>query len=696
MAADNALKLLLAHDSFEETNRIVSLLRNANYRSESKHVNKEDVLDKLLQDKPWDLVIAQFNGTNIPIKSIFSRIRKLSLDTPVVLISDEYNPSEIVEGLRLGAADVIPMDEDQHLLLSISRTLYDLKQRRRLRLSHRRYTDAEARCDRLLGSSEDAIAIVQEGTYLFANESYSQLFGYFNDESMLCLPVIDNISPEDRPQLKKFLKPIEADDATNSETLRFTGITNNEIPLPIEVRIAKVDYQNEPALEFLITKAFLENQSGSLGEAISEKTSSTMAIQRDKVIELINGTIRQAAQKHNTSVLLYITIDRYQKIQNEIGLQKTEDLVWRLIEKIESESKTGYILKRFKEDSFVMILPSTGANAGLMFGTHLCENIDQHMFELDDQALPLTLGIGATVISETVTTAENCIEHALSVVAELHSEKDSADYANAAKLYESGIGPEFTEEDVEDIARTMLEEKQFELLYQPIIPLHGDPQEFYEVLMQVAPEAQGPHLPDNFIAKVFKTPTAIDIDHWVILESIKALSEKLKTAPSTRLFINISGHSIADEGFILWLKVALKASGLLPRHVVFQLREIDVARQFHRSAQLIEELSRINGDVALSHFGLAIEPMNLLKKLSVNFVKFDSVIIERANESEDGVVEVEGLINALKGEEEQIIVPFVERADMIPTLWHCGVHYIQGHFLQPPSPVMTYDFSDEN
>jgi multidomain signaling protein FimX len=696
MAADNALKLLLAHDSFEETNRIVSLLRNANYRSESKHVNKEDVLDKLLQDKPWDLVIAQFNGTNIPIKSIFSRIRKLSLDTPVVLISDEYNPSEIVEGLRLGAADVIPMDEDQHLLLSISRTLYDLKQRRRLRLSHRRYTDAEARCDRLLGSSEDAIAIVQEGTYLFANESYSQLFGYFNDESMLCLPVIDNISPEDRPQLKKFLKPIEADDATNSETLRFTGITNNEIPLPIEVRIAKVDYQNEPALEFLITKAFLENQSGSLGEAISEKTSSTMAIQRDKVIELINGTIRQAAQKHNTSVLLYITIDRYQKIQNEIGLQKTEDLVWRLIEKIESESKTGYILKRFKEDSFVMILPSTGANAGLMFGTHLCENIDQHMLELDDQALPLTLGIGATVISETVTTAENCIEHALSVVAELHSEKDSADYANAAKLYESGIGPEFTEEDVEDIARTMLEEKQFELLYQPIIPLHGDPQEFYEVLMQVAPEAQGPHLPDNFIAKVFKTPTAIDIDHWVILESIKALSEKLKTAPSTRLFINISGHSIADEGFILWLKVALKASGLLPRHVVFQLREIDVARQFHRSAQLIEELSRINGDVALSHFGLAIEPMNLLKKLSVNFVKFDSVIIERANESEDGVVEVEGLINALKGEEEQIIVPFVERADMIPTLWHCGVHYIQGHFLQPPSPVMTYDFSDEN
>jgi EAL domain-containing protein (putative c-di-GMP-specific phosphodiesterase class I)/GGDEF domain-containing protein/DNA-binding NarL/FixJ family response regulator len=696
MTTNNSLKLLLAHDSFEEANRIVSLLRNANYRSESKHVNKEDVLNKLLQDKSWDLIIAQFNGADVPIKSIFSMIRKLNLDTPIVLISDEYSPSGIVEGLRLGAADVIPMDEDQHLLLSISRTLYDLEQRRRLRISRRRYFDAETRCDRLLGSSEDAIAIVQEGIYLFANESYSQLFGYLNDDSMLCLPVIDNISPEDRPQLKKFLKPIEADEEINTETLCFTGMTNSEIPVPIELRIAKVDYQNEPALEFLITKAFIENQNGNLSEAFSESTSSAVDIKRDKVIELINGTIRKAALKHNTSILLYITIDRYQSTQHEVGLEKTEDLVRMLIEKIESESKAGYILKRFKEDSFVMILPSTGADAGLMFATHLCECVDQQVFEIDKQTLSLTLSIGATVISETLTTAESCIEHALTAITELHGGKSSPDFANAAKLYESGVGPEFIEDDVEGVARIMLEEKQFELLYQPIIPLHGAPQECYEILMQVAPEAQGAHLPDNFIAKVFKTPTAIDIDHWVILESIKALSGKLKTSPSTRLFINISGHSIADEGFIPWLKVALKASGLLPKHVIFQLREIDVARQFHRSVQLIEELCRINGDVALSHFGLAIDPMKLLKKLSVNFVKFDSVIIERANENEGGVEEVEGLINALKGEDEQIIVPFVERAEMIPTLWRCGVHYIQGHFLQPPSPVMNYDFSDEN
>ena len=695
MAVDNSLKLLLAHDSFEEANRVVSLLRNANYRAESKHVNKVEVLSKLLETKSWDLIIAQFSGEDVPIKSIFTTIRKLNLDTPVVLISDEYNPAEIVDGLRHGAADVIPMDEDQRLLLVISRALYDLEQRRRLRRCRRLYSDSESRCDRLLSSSVDAIAIIQEGTYLYTNDSYAQLFGYLNPEGMFCMPVVDTLAAGEQEHLKKYLRPIEPDEEIPTETINFTGITSDEIPVPVEAKITKVDYQGEAALELLITKEFFEGQ-GTIEPDASTNHTSTASIQRDKVIDIINATIRQAAQKHNTSALLYIIIDRYSLIQSEMGIQKVEGLIVQLLEKINSTIKDNYALNRFKEDCFILIAPNTSADAGLLLANHLCETIDEHIFQLEEQTFSLTLGIGVSVVNEAVATPECCIDRAQNALLDLYAEGNNTDFANGAKLSETGIGPSLTEDDVEGHARLLLDEKKFELLYQPLIPLHGTPEEFYEVLMQVKPEALDDNLPEDFIAKVFKTPTAIEIDHHVILEAIKALTDKLKTAPKTRLFINICGHTIADEGFIPWIKTALKASGLSPRQIIFQLREIDVARQFHHSVELINELSKINGDVALSHFGLAIEPMKLLQKLSVNFVKFDSVIIEKAYNSEENLAEVENLISLLKGENENIIVPFVERANMIPTLWGCGVHYIQGHFLQPPTRVMNFDFSSDN
>ena len=105
------------------------------------------------------------------------------------------------------------------------------------------------------------------------------------------------------------------------------------------------------------------------------------------------------------------------------------------------------------------------------------------MFELEDLTFSLTLGIGVSVVNEAVATPECCIDRARTALLNLYAEGDSTNFANGAKLSETGIGPTLAEDDVEGHARLLLDEKQFELLYQPVIPLHGSQEEFYEVLM---------------------------------------------------------------------------------------------------------------------------------------------------------------------------------------------------------------------
>ena len=48
---------------------------------------------------------------------------------------------------------------------------------------------------------------------------------------------------------------------------------------------------------------------------------------------------------------------------------------------------------------------------------------------------------------------------------------------------------------------------------------------------------------------------------------------------------------------------------------------------------------------------------------------------------------------ALHAQAKQSIVPLVESASALPVLWQAGVNYIQGYYLQGPSPAMNYDFS---
>ena len=54
------------------------------------------------------------------------------------------------------------------------------------------------------------------------------------------------------------------------------------------------------------------------------------------------------------------------------------------------------------------------------------------------------------------------------------------------------------------------------------------------------------------------------------------------------------------------------------------------------------------------------------------------------------------LIQTLQSMDKKTVVPLVESAALLSTLWQAGVNFIQGYYLQAPSTEMNFDFSDNN
>ena len=685
---DNLFKVLICFDDKSETDRLISLLRNASYKPEAKHVDQEDVLVKLLSERPWDLLISQMDSTKLPAKKIFSNIRRQNLDIPVIMIDPQRQPANIVEGLRMGAADVVMMDEDQHMLQVVSRTLYNLDNRRKLRHWKRKYYDSEKRSERLLHTSKDGIAIVQEGTYIYVNNSFAEVLDYPNGDSMICLPMIDTISDGYQESLKPYLGLISAEDSIETREIQFSALNCTEHEVELKAVVSQIEYEGEPALEFLIPHQFTTGTATS-GASLQESS----AIQLNVMFDAINNAIRKAAQHLSKAVLLYIEIDKFSEVQGQLGLEKMEKLITELAHLLDNEAGTKYSLHRFHENHFILLMQNTSAEAGLRFAKSLCRTIADKAIDVDGTEQHLTLSIGASVISDAVVSVEGCIHRSIDA---LKAARKESPQGNIAELFENDFdGGETDLEEIAAIGREYLEKGLFQLSYQPIISLHGTPQPMFEVLLQVAPEGSPRDLPDNFISLLFNTGIAQDVDRWVILESVKILSKKLQTDPETKLFVNISSATMCDKEFIPWLKVALKASGVPTSSLVFQLREIDVARFQEQAKKTIELFNKVQSQVALSRFGLSVDPMELVNALPLDYVKFDNQLIKKTQNG-DPNDEMEHLVDALKNANQTMIVPFVESAQMIPELWQSGVHYIQGHFLQPPMADLAFDFQAEN
>src|SRR5690606_14858648 len=133
-----------------------------------------------------------------------SQIRNLSLNLPLILLQREPNPERLIEGLRIGATDVVVQGEDRHLLQAVTRARSQRDLRQQLASWQRRYAVCERRCERLMDSSRDAIAVISEGIHVYLNESYADMLGQ-NPDDLLLAPVTDVIAPDHQETITPLL-----------------------------------------------------------------------------------------------------------------------------------------------------------------------------------------------------------------------------------------------------------------------------------------------------------------------------------------------------------------------------------------------------------------------------------------------------------------------------------------------------------
>ena len=283
---------------------------------------------------------------------------------------------------------------------------------------------------------------------------------------------------------------------------------------------------------------------------------------------------------------------------------------------------------------------------------------------------------------------------ATDVLKRAHDCADEATAINSLKIYNPAdeIAAAASRGDVIAMLQQALENNSFKLLFQPIISLRGDKDELYEVLLRLT-NPQGEEIPPSeFINAAIASGFAEKIDRWVLLNSIKLLTEHRNKGHQTRLFIHLSSASIQDQSLLPWLSVALKASRLPADSIIVQIRETDAVAYLSQAKQLVKGLRDLHCQVALGQFGCTLNPFNTLKHLDIDFVKIDGSFTKELSVPENQEALKETLAT-LHAQAKQSIVPFVESASVLSVLWQAGVNYIQGHYLQGPSQAMNYDFS---
>ena len=691
---EKTINLVVIDDSFDTEEMVVSALRGDGFAARSTRVEDAEDLAEAVKKKTPDLVLYTVGMELISLKETCDCIREQlnGAPVPVIAVQKAGEGESAVAAMRDGAADLSSYDNMDHLRLVISRELAAIRNWQQMNKLETAMGESERRCESLLDSSRDAIAYVHEGMHVYSNASYLELFGLEQSDELEGMPILDMVAPDNRDGFKSFLREYLQKDASDKvhtthllkpDGTRFEGV----------MEFSPASIEGEPCIQVVIRKqdANTEALEEKLKE-LSQKDQLTGLYNRQYCLDTLETTISQCESKDSAAALMEIRLDHFDDIKGRIGaidIDKYLVEVAHALEKVTAKNDT----LSFMNPSFSIIAYKQDQDSVLKYAKSIQNAIMDLDVNVANEKINTTCCIGITLIDKNSPETNEVLRRAEKV-----SDEASTAGTNQVKVHVPEEG-ELTRHEAEsrykDQLTQALKEDRFTLFYQPIISLHGDTDERYEVFVRMlGDDGKDMIMPQDFLPAAERIGMATAIDRWVLYRAIQDVIKRNKAGKQTHFFIKLSAASIKDETLIEWIHFQIKDKQLPENALIFEVKESVAVTYLKNTKDLALKLKQLKCGLVLDDFGSGTNPFQLLDHINADYIRLDKNFMEDLAESPQNQETIKKIAEQASELGKFTIAQFVKDANSLSLLWGMGVNFIQGYFLQEPQPDMNYDFTD--
>jgi EAL domain-containing protein (putative c-di-GMP-specific phosphodiesterase class I) len=239
--------------------------------------------------------------------------------------------------------------------------------------------------------------------------------------------------------------------------------------------------------------------------------------------------------------------------------------------------------------------------------------------------------------------------------------------------------------------RSILDEDRARIYYQPITSLKEQQADYYEILLRIMDEGGNIILPGEFISMAAISGRAADVDRYVIEHVMKMMAENREQEMT--LFIKLTGQSVADHSFPVWIMNKIREYRINPAQLVFEVAENIVQGEIKNLSMLSKALNVIGCRIAIEHYRMASQPHHL-KHIQAQFLKIDSGLVGSISRKGESLSKVAAIMKMARQNNCLTIAEGVESPATLAILWELGIDMAQGYFVQVPSGKREFDFED--
>ena len=237
-------------------------------------------------------------------------------------------------------------------------------------------------------------------------------------------------------------------------------------------------------------------------------------------------------------------------------------------------------------------------------------------------------------------------------------------------------------EKIEAMMESALANKDFRLFLQPKYNAKNDMIDSAEALVRWFDPSKGDYLfPGEFIP-LFETNGFIaKLDHFVYIEVLEYLSKAVERGEKVvPVAVNVSRVTASSEDFINFYVGNKKKYGIPDGFITLELTESFAMEDFETISHIVNALHHSGMKCAIDDFGSGYSSFDILKQITVDELKLDSVFIKRGIDPKRDDKLLATVIDLAKAMGMKVVQEGVETKENFDKVIEMGCEVIQGYY----------------
>jgi diguanylate cyclase (GGDEF)-like protein/PAS domain S-box-containing protein len=347
-----------------------------------------------------------------------------------------------------------------------------------------------------------------------------------------------------------------------------------------------------------------------------------------------------------------------------------------------------FVLFRLSGDEFTILLESACDPSDALRLARSMQSAVAEPFVVENRELRIAMSIGIAMSTPAHERPEDLLKDADVAMRRAKALGGSRCEVFDEALHTQAVGRLRLEADL----RTALAERQFRVLYQPVLRLDTRSVVSFEALLRWDHPTQGLISPYRFIEAAEDTGILVSVGHWLILQACMQLRDWDAAASSGQVMfgqpmsgqpnitVNVSARQFADARLVDDIQSALQESGVDPSRLQLEITENVAAADPKLTVAVLSHLKHLGIGMILDDFGAGTTSLRGLREFRVDAVKIDrSLVREMLTDRVVGDT-VELIITLAHKMKLKAIAEGIETARQVERLLEVGCEFGQGHY----------------